>query len=1108
MDTDKIIQDLNRRFAAPLPEFYQRRIIFWYDEDKEFEDKLDEVVLENAKVIALTGNNAFSVKKLLLVDDLTTNYLVYSPCVYNCPDDNWLLDVELYSEEFRADLISIWMDEMGLISNPAMRKQVKNYRAYFNAKDRRLKVSTQNKVPETPAQLHMAVMAAICGLKDAQPNMILRSVFQAGLDLNNNTVYQDFVKYHADAAFWAMVRQGCGFVEEEPALGRLAIHLLLTAATRTMRQEYLAGLDGFISMPHQAYCYDFISEWLHSDNIPQLYDVARYVEDEARLYQRFEKLTVEDLVGTECFPCINEVILTKLMTEISDHIIDVDTITNTVEKRRTCVWYEPFENFYDGILQVANMQSFFKEHSAGFHTAEAKSIWKEYTESYYQMDTYYRLFHLSFQKSLETSNILLDDLFKHVVDKVEGLYTHWFLGELGNNWSDVCADELATYGKVLEVPQQEDFYRSRIQTSDTKVFVIISDAMRYEVAATMADQLQRETQSKVSISSMQSIFPSTTKFGMAALLPHKELTVEVRNDILTVLADGQSTASTYRDKVLKTEDSASVALKYNDIIAMKRAERSALVKGMDVVYIYHDTIDEASHTSDTAVFAACDKAISELKNLVRIIVNEFGGTNILITADHGFLYTYSPLKEEDKVDKRGLFDVDVTNPDITKKESIKRCVEYGRRYAIMQKGVQPDYLMPVKFLGGNTEFDGFAPRESIRIKMNGGGMNFVHGGISLQEMVVPVIEYHYLRNDSMEYRRNKQKYDTKPVSDILSAIGNEILKIGEAVTQIESNSLEFADVVEMLSKKIDGLSDEFAEIKREIKDDTLDIDGFVKMTEELEKYKENLKQLNERAKSKKQIESAFKKAMRERNDILLEQFNAYKLEIQKINESQNELKITIDFKGDRDNFKSQMKTDFRGSGISEIKYQYLCDTFRDYVELIEDWILCDGMKIKEIISSSEYTKLDKKLQDQYADLLKNQVSNNVEIYYHDKLLRHHSIGQRASALILFILMQSDNDIILIDQPEDDLDNKIIYDEVITAIAKKKQDIQFIFATHNANIPVLGDAERIFVVEYQDTTIDISQGNIDLKSTHKQIVDIMEGGEEAFDKRQLIYTSWK
>ena len=125
----------------------------WYDEDKEFEDKLDEVVLENAKVIALTGNNAFSVKKLLSVDDLTTNYLVYSPCVYNCPDDNWLLDVELYSEEFWADLISIWMDEMGLISNPAMRKQVKNYRAYFNAKDRCLKCICGEKLGKARTQV-------------------------------------------------------------------------------------------------------------------------------------------------------------------------------------------------------------------------------------------------------------------------------------------------------------------------------------------------------------------------------------------------------------------------------------------------------------------------------------------------------------------------------------------------------------------------------------------------------------------------------------------------------------------------------------------------------------------------------------------------------------------------------------------------------------------------------------------------------------------------------------------------------------------------------------------------------------------------------------------
>lgn len=759
METDKIVQDLDRRFAAPLPEFYARRIIFWHDEEQEFADKIAEIKLENAKLVALTGNNAFAVKKLLSVDDRTSNYVVYCPLAYDRQEDNWLLDIELYSEAYRTDAVSNWMDEMNIPDNPSMRKLVKHYRKFFNAQARRNKIMAQDKVPTTPAQLHLAVMAALCDLKKAQPTQILLCVFRNGMELEQNPVYQLFVNYDAEEAFWAMVQRGYGYAEETPDLGRLAIHLLLTASTRTLAPEFLAGLEQYISMPHQAYCYDFVSEWLHSEDLQILYEVARYVEDEAHLPQRFEKLTIEDLLATECFPCINEVILTRLMTEISDHIIDVETITKTVEKRRTCAWYEHFRNFYEGLLQVANMQEFFKEHSAGFHTADARQLWKEYAGDYYKMDTYYRLFHLSFQKSLEYSNLKLDDLFKHVVDKVEGLYSFWFLGGLGKNWSDVCAEELAEYGRVLEIPQQTDFYADDIRTADSRIFVIISDALRYEVAASLAEELRRETQSNVKISSMQSVFPSITKFGMAALLPHKELTLELKNELLNVLADGQSTASTNRDKVLKNANPASVALQYKNLIGMKRAERTALVKGMEVVYIYHDAIDEASHTSDASVFPACEKAVSELKNMVRIIVNEFSGANILITADHGFLYTYSPLTEDDKVDKTSFCGQDV---------------EYGRRYAIMQKDAAPQYLLPVKLLDGKTEYSGFAPKESIRIKMNGGGLNFVHGGISLQEMAVPLVEYHYLRNNSMEYRRNKQKYDTKPVAVSLLSSSRKI----------------------------------------------------------------------------------------------------------------------------------------------------------------------------------------------------------------------------------------------------------------------------------------------------------------------------------------------
>ena len=316
------------------------------------------------------------------------------------------------------------------------------------------------------------------------------------------------------------------------------------------------------------------------------------------------------------------------------------------------------------------------------------------------------------------------------------------------------------------------------------------------------------------------------------------------------------------------------------------------------------------------------------------------------------------------------------------------------------------------------------------------------------------------------------------------------------------------DLISRLKERIDSLADEFAEIKREIKDDTLDVDSFVKMTAELQKTKEKLKQLSEEASSKSKIEASFTKATRERNEALLATYNAYKAETERINQNQTELKIEITFKGDREGFKAQLKNDFKGTGISDIKYQAICDSFTDYAAIIEDWIVCDGSKLKGIVTPGEYVKLEDKLRGQYEELLNRQVENKVDIYYHGKLLRQHSIGQRASALILFILTQDDNDIIFIDQPEDDLDNKVIYDEVITAIARKKPYMQFIFATHNANIPVLGDSERVLVVEFQESRIDVAQGNIDLDSTHKQIVDIMEGGKEAFDKRQLIYTSWR
>ena len=112
MTIDTINRTLQERFAAELPDCYQRRIIFWFDSDREFETMLDELELPDVKLLKLTGDNFFAAKMLLSETDTQSNYLVYDPLTYSHREDNWLRDIQLYSEEFRADLVSMQMEEM------------------------------------------------------------------------------------------------------------------------------------------------------------------------------------------------------------------------------------------------------------------------------------------------------------------------------------------------------------------------------------------------------------------------------------------------------------------------------------------------------------------------------------------------------------------------------------------------------------------------------------------------------------------------------------------------------------------------------------------------------------------------------------------------------------------------------------------------------------------------------------------------------------------------------------------------------------------------------------------------------------------------------------
>ncbi len=739
MSKESIEKTLRSRFAAPLRDFYKRRIIFWHDSDGEFSEMLDTLELPDVKILRLTGSNNFVAKKTLLEDDTVSNYLVYDPVRYNSVKDNWLLDIELMSEEFRADLLSMRMQELGMARTTEMRKAMRLYSKFFDSKERVERLRAFHSDYCTAGQLHIDVLAALVGAKTNTISAVIRTVLIGGPEPEENEAIAGIRKFGSEEIFWKLVNNYTGYEHTDGVnLDILAAHILLTALSVSMPSDKLRGLEKLISEAHGQHCYDMIDEWMHSEWDDELYDIAREVEERFDLASRFDNMEVTELMNSECFPCINESILRHFMTEISKNIIKSEDILATVEKRRTLKWYKRVRYYFDGLLQVAQMQKFYQQNVHGFHIAEYDKLWNAYCADYCRMDYYYRMFHTAFGKSLKESSTVLEDLYKGVAAYVEKLYKNWYLQELSAQWNLLIGDVISQDARLKSIPQQESFYRKYVKTlSNTgRTYVIISDALRYEVAVDLTGQLLRETKGSAKISAMQATFPSATKFGMAALLPHNKLQL---TDDCHVLCDGMATDGTEnRNKLLNAAHKGDVAVTYKTLLSMTKAEHDALIGEAEVVYIYHNTIDAVGDKASTEdrVFEACEDAITEIKSLVRRITNTFKGTNILITADHGFLYSYQQLEESDKAAKTLI---------------AGEIAELDRRYLLVSGECTAELMQRISMKHMNSTLVGFAPLQNIRIKKSGGGMNYVHGGISLQECVVPVIEFKNVRSNSKRF---------------------------------------------------------------------------------------------------------------------------------------------------------------------------------------------------------------------------------------------------------------------------------------------------------------------------------------------------------------------
>lgn len=340
-------------------------------------------------------------------------------------------------------------------------------------------------------------------------------------------------------------------------------------------------------------------------------------------------------------------------------------------------------------------------------------------------------------------------------------------------------------------------------------------------------------------------------------------------------------------------------------------------------------------------------------------------------------------------------------------------------------------------------------------------------------------------------------------NNILKDIQDTFKSISDIRSRINEALGKYKKLIVLMDDKRSEMAEEFAKIKREINSDTLNPDTFISLNRVITTSKIKLEEIQKQIAKKRELEQRLLTELIELEGLWHSQFLIKKHEIDRINQANSNLTIEIDYKGQRSRFHEEIRNVFRGTNIRETTYQSIEDNFTDFVEIYKD-----TEKFAQLFPSCKDVFMER-FNSTLFELLTFRVEDKVTIKYKGKTLAQHSLGQRASALIVFLLAQKDNDILIIDQPEDDLDNQTIYDEVIKEILKLKGGMQFIFATHNANIPVLGDSECIVACNFEDSTkIEINEGTIDTPSIQKSIVNIMEGGKDAFNKRKNIYNIWK
>ena len=722
MDLYNIQEQLNTEFAKSSV-----RIVFWFDDKGEYEDEVLELQLNNALLHVLDGTNWLYTKWLLHEKDIEGKYLVYAPFSRPSDAENPLADLYYYSTPYYTDRVSQMSQEVGIDNK--FKEYLAQYSNFWKNKIRIEKFKTLGIDHYNTESIDIGLIAVLVDVKTPSFEEIVRKLL-----LSDSDGYMKALQDNGlSDRYWELCKKYFGYEADKPSMRDLAACMIVTYASSSLKNTIPTSMKNYILKKRNDVVV-FIRNIMDNVQYNGAFDeLSEEVDKTLRVVSKIKedlkndanKMQLADIFACDAFKGFDNIILDWALEQLNDEILDaqIDGLNiSQIADERTTKAFHYGELFRPEYQTVKYAYLLMKAVATMEYPSGAVEFLKKYQQEIYLIDSYYRWFYYSYDKISEKER------FIGVRERIENIYANTYLQKMLPKWNNLLTDDSLN---KLGIIKQEQFYKHYLSNADSRVVVIISDALRYECAKELMANIELDDRCEARMEAMLGTLPSVTSVGMASLLPHTDFKVDGTAN--AQINNGSCSDLDTRDKILKEANANNIAVSFEEIYSANYATIKERLQGKNLIYIYHNQVDARGDkpASENEVFNACAEAIHEIEEMIRKLTNAISTTKYIVTADHGFLYRRDKLQEFDKVSYQ--------------KEI---CTHSSKRFLITTEKVEAQGIMS-RMMAYMDKLYVTTPVGADIFKVAGAGQNYVHGGSSLQELLIPVVEIKTSKGRSM-----------------------------------------------------------------------------------------------------------------------------------------------------------------------------------------------------------------------------------------------------------------------------------------------------------------------------------------------------------------------